>query len=293
MAQTYDDKAIKGSDLESALTSVASEIKKKQDVIFQKFEFDSTMLYTDVSAALYAGKTPYLIDGRAMFVCDASAYSVEVSGSTLNEYRFVLAMGNTSSPRIVYRYIRSNNTRGAGTISLATASSVSDVESSIQNQNKFFHTETLNVTDSITRFLKISFSGRVGRASAIVLIGANNGNDSSAFRLSWFYDGTNPIGNFGRELFSVGDVNKKPLVYYDNNSFYIGLSDAGNWGATISVMLSCENPGYVSYDTVTRAVATGSDKTNLPLQWVAVYSQDVTTIVKGSLGSNPNTLYIL
>lgn len=174
---------------------------------------------------------------------------------------------------------------------LATA--ISDLETSVQNQNKFFHTETLNVTDGITRFLKISFSGRVGRASAIVLIGANNGNDSSAFRLSWFYDGTTQIGNFGRELFSVGDINKKPLVYYDNTSFYIGLSDAGNWGATISVMLSCENPGYVSYATVTRTVATGSDKANLPLQWVAVYSKDVSTIVKGSLGSTPNTLYIL
>ena len=163
------------------------------------------------------------------------------------------------------------------------------------SQNKFFHTETLNVTDGITRFLKISFSGRVGRASAIVLIGANNGNDSSAFRLSWFYDPTvgSSISNFGRELFSVGDVNKKPLVYYDNNSFYIGLSDAGNWGATISVMLSCENPGYVSYDTVTRAVATGSGKTNLPLQWVAVYSKDVSTIVKGSLGVDANAFYIL
>ena len=163
------------------------------------------------------------------------------------------------------------------------------------SQNKFFHTETLNVTDSITRFLKISFSGRVGRASAIVLIGANNGNDSSAFRLSWFYDPTvgSSISNLGRELFSIGNINKKPLVYYDSNSFYIGLSDSGNWGATISVMLSCENPGYVSYDTVTRAVATGSGTTNLPLQWVAVYSQDVATIVKGSLGSDANTLYIL
>lgn len=158
-------------------------------------------------------------------------------------------------------------------------------------QNKFFHTETLNVTDSITRFLKISFSGRVGRASAIVLIGANNGNDSSAFRLSWFYDGTNPIGNFGRELFSTGDINKKPLIYYDNNSFYIGLSDAGNWGASISVMLACENPNFVTYDTTTRSVATA--KTNLPLQWHAVYSKEVAAIVKGSLGTDANTLYIL
>lgn len=162
------------------------------------------------------------------------------------------------------------------------------------SQNKFFHTETLNVTDSITRFLKITFSGRVGRASAIVLIGANNGNDSSAFRLSWFYDGTNPIGNFGRELFSVGNINKRPLVYYDSNSFYIGLSDSGNWGASISVMLACENPQYVSYSTVTRAVATGSDKTNLPLEWFAVYSKTINTIVKDTvIGNDLNAMYII
>lgn len=163
------------------------------------------------------------------------------------------------------------------------------------SQNKFFHTETLHVTDGITQFLKISFSGRVGRASAIVLIGANNGNDSSAFRLSWFYDpaSSQDMGNFGRELFSVGDITKKPLIYYDSNNFYIGLSDAGRWGATISVMLACENPQNVSYSTVTRAVATGSDKTNLPLQWVAVYSKDISAIVVGSLGVDANTFYVL
>ena len=293
-AQTYDDKAIKGSDLESALTSVASEIKKKQDVIFQKFEFDSTLQYADVSAALYAGKTPYLLDGRTMFVCDGTAYTVEVSGSTTTEYRFVAAVGNDSSPRIVFRYVRADNSRGSQMIGLATYGSVSSLESAVADHNKFFHTETLNVTDSITRFLKISFSGRVGRASAIVLIGANNGNDSSAFRLSWFYDGTNPIGNFGRELFSFGDVNKKPLVYYDNNSFYIGLSDGGNWGASISVMLACENPQNVSYSTVTRADATGSGKTNLQLEWFAVYSKTINTIVKDTvLGNDLNAMYVI
>lgn len=166
--------------------------------------------------------------------------------------------------------------------------------SDISTHNKYFHTETLNVTDGITRFLKISFSGRVGRASAIVLIGANNENASSAFRLSWFYDGTNDIGSFGRELFSTGDVNKKPLVYYDSNSFYIGLSDAGKWGATISVMLACENPQNVSYSTVTRADATGSGKTNLPLTWHAIYSNSVAELVMDTtIGSAANTLYII
>lgn len=162
------------------------------------------------------------------------------------------------------------------------------------SQNKFFHTETLNTTDNITRFLKISFSGRVGRASAIVLIGANNGNASSAFRLSWFYDGTNDIGSFGREMFSTGDVNKKPLVYYDSNSFYIGLSESGNWVASISVMLACENPQNVSYSTVTRAEATGSGKTNLPLTWHAIYSNSVAELVMDTtIGSAANTLYII
>ena len=270
----------------------------KQDAMFVKFNFDSTLHYADVATALYAGKTPYLLDGRTMFVCDGSVYTVEVSGSTTTEYRFVAAVGNDSLPRIVFRYVRADNTRGSQMIRLATYSSVGSLESVVTDHNKFFHTETLNVSpdpiENHTRFLKISFSGRVGRASAIVLIGANNGNDSSAFRLSWFYDGTGPIGNFGRELFSVGNVNKKPLVYYDNNSFYIGLSDAGNWGATISVMLSCENPGYVSYDTVTRAVATGSGKTNLPLEWFAVYSKTISTIVKDTvIGNDLNAMYVI
>ena len=265
----------------------------KQDAMFVKFNFDSTLHYADVATALYAGKTPYLLDGRTMFVCDGSAYTVEVSGSTTTEYRFVAAVGNDSSPRIVYRYVRADNTRGSQMIRLATYNSVSSLESVVTDHNKFFHTEALNVTDGITRFLKISFFGSVGRASAIVLIGANKGNDSSAFRLSWFYDGTNPIGNLGRELFSVGDVNKKPLVYYDNNSFYIGLSDAGK-GATISVMLACENPNFVSYDTVTRAVATGSGKTNLPLEWFAVYSKTISTIVKDTvIGNDLNAMYII
>lgn len=162
------------------------------------------------------------------------------------------------------------------------------------SQNKFFHTETLHVTDGITRFLKISFSGRVGRASAIILIGANHGNDSSAFRLSWYYDATEDMGYFGRELFSPGDVSKKPLVYYDSNNFYIGLSEAGNWGATISVMLACENPQNVSYSTVTRAEATGVGKTNLPLEWFAVYSKTIDTIVKDTvIGNNLNAMYII
>lgn len=33
MLQTYDNKAITGADLETILTSAASEIKKKQDIL--------------------------------------------------------------------------------------------------------------------------------------------------------------------------------------------------------------------------------------------------------------------
>lgn len=33
MSQTYDEKAMSGADLESVLTSVGSEIKKKQDAL--------------------------------------------------------------------------------------------------------------------------------------------------------------------------------------------------------------------------------------------------------------------
>lgn len=140
-----------------------------------------------------------------------------------------------------------------------------------------FHSEVLNVTDSITRFLKMSFSGRVGRCSALVAIGANNGNSamySCVFRLSFFYSGSGNIGYFGIDLLSTDDLSKKPLVYYDSNSIYIGIADALNMGVTVSVMLSCENTSYVTYSTVTRAVATGSDKTNLPLNKVAVFTEE-------------------
>jgi len=33
MSQTYDEKAMSGADLESVLTSIGSEIKKKQDTL--------------------------------------------------------------------------------------------------------------------------------------------------------------------------------------------------------------------------------------------------------------------
>lgn len=184
------------------------------------------------------------------------------------------------------------NVTGDVTGNAATATTASDYNTSSgtiktaldgKADGKCFYNGVLHVTDNITRFLKISFSGRVGRCSAIVLIGANNGDDSSAFRLSWFYDGTNAIGNFGKELFSTGNLSKRPLVYYDSNSIYIGLSTAGNWGATISVMLSCENPDNVTYDTVTRSEATGNGKTNLPLNWAAVYTDDADGYVTFSM----------
>lgn len=140
-----------------------------------------------------------------------------------------------------------------------------------------FHSEVLNVTDSITRFLKMSFSGRVGRCSAIVTMGANNGNNamySCVFRLSFFYGGSGNVGNFGIDLLSTDDISKKPLVYYDSNSIYIGLANALNMGVTVTVVMSCENTSYVTYSTVTRAEATGSSKTNLPINKAAVFTEE-------------------
>ncbi len=112
-------------------SSTKSEISGKQDKIFQKFEFDSTLLYTDVANAIIINKAvPYLLDSNMMYVCDGNPWSVDVSGSTTTEYRFVATTGNTNSPRISYRYVRANNSRGTGIISLATSSSVSSVASS-------------------------------------------------------------------------------------------------------------------------------------------------------------------
>jgi len=44
MSQTYDNKAISGADLEAVLTSAASEIKKKQDIVDAEFDDANGML---------------------------------------------------------------------------------------------------------------------------------------------------------------------------------------------------------------------------------------------------------
>ena len=44
MAETYDNKAIKGSDLQSVMTSVATEIKKKQDIVDAEYDATNHML---------------------------------------------------------------------------------------------------------------------------------------------------------------------------------------------------------------------------------------------------------
>ena len=43
MSTTYDNKAIKGSDLQSVLTSVGSEIKKKQDIVDIEYDTANSM----------------------------------------------------------------------------------------------------------------------------------------------------------------------------------------------------------------------------------------------------------
>lgn len=273
---------------------------KQDDVKYQLVEY-GTLQYSDVAAIISAGKVPVVYSDNSLYVCDGTAYTV----NDVNEYRFTKASGNVESPRIIYIRLRDDSSGwGGGVVSLASnsalstkadASVVTALSTNVANHNTWFHVETLHITDNITQFLKMSFSGRVGRASALVSIGGNNGNDSSAFRLSWFYDpAATPgnISNLGRELFSTGSIGKRPLIYYDSNSFYIGLSAAGPWGATIAVMLACENPEYVTYSTVTRSVATGSGKTALPLEWFAVYSKTINVLdTSGTVGTDSSVLY--
>lgn len=286
-----------GSTTTKALTPKGTFETFQGDVKYQLVEYGA-VTYSDVTTIINSGKVPVVYSNNSLYVCDGTAYSVD----NVNEYRFTKASGNVDSPQIIYLRLRDNYSGwGSGFVSLAStsalstkadASVVSTLSSNVANHNTWFHVETLNVTDGITRFLKMSFSGRIGRASALVSIGGNNGNDSSAFRLSWFYDPSGSIANIGRELFSTGNLSKRPLVYYDSNSFYIGLSDAGNWGANIAVMLACQNPEYVTYSTVTRSEATGSGKTALPLEWFATYSKTINVIdTSGTVGTDPNTLY--
>ena len=54
MSQTYDNKAIAGEDLETILTSAASEIKKKQDIIDAEYDAANGMIVLnniDISVA--------------------------------------------------------------------------------------------------------------------------------------------------------------------------------------------------------------------------------------------------
>lgn len=44
MAETWDNKAITGADMQSVLTSVGSEIKKKQDIVDAEFDNANNML---------------------------------------------------------------------------------------------------------------------------------------------------------------------------------------------------------------------------------------------------------
>ena len=175
------------------------------------------------------------------------------------------------------------------------STNVTTLSNNVAAHTTLFHSEVLDVTDGNARFLKISFSGRVGRCIAIIIISNGASYTSAAFRLSWDYiNSTNGISDLGKEIFSCSDLSKPPLVYKDNDNFYIGIYDSSlNRSATVSVMMTSEDSSKVSFGTVTRAVATASDKTAVPLTWHAVMSETVNEIVMGYVGTDSKTLYIV
>lgn len=303
MATDYVKK-INGKSIAASEVAPSSSLEtkingKQNDVKYQLVEYGA-LQYSDVAAIISAGKVPVVYSDNSLYVCDGTAYTVD----GVNEYRFTKASGNVDSPRIIYMRIRDNSSGwGGGVIALAStsalsakadASVVSTLSSNVAAHSTLFHSEVLDVTDSITRFLKISFSGRVGRCIALVIISSGADSTSSAFRLSWDYiNSTNGITNLSKEIFSCSDLSKPPLVYKDNDNFYIGIYTSQNRGATISVMMTSENTSNVSFSTVTRAVATASDKTAVPLTWHAVMSETVEDIVVGYVGTGSKTLYIV
>jgi hypothetical protein len=305
MATDYVKK-INGKSIAASEVAPSSSLEtkingKQNDVKYQLVEYGA-LQYSDVTAIISAGKVPVVYSNNSLYVCDGSVYTV----NGVNEYRFTRPSGNVDSPRIYYLRIRDNSSGwGDGVVTMAStsalsakadASVVSTLSSNVATHTTLFHSEVLNVTDGDARFLKISFSGRVGRCIALIII-SNGASDatSAAFRLSWEYlNSTNGIASIGTEIFSWSNLSKPPLVYKDKDNFYIGIyTPSLNRSATISVMMTSENPSKVSFSTVTRDVATASDKTNVPLTWHAVYSETVNEIVMGSVGVDSKTLYII
>lgn len=281
-------------------SSLETKINGKQDNIkYQLVEYGA-LQYSDVTAIINAGKVPVVYSDNSLYVCDGTSYLV----NGVNEYRFTKSSGNVDSPRITYMRIRDDSTGwGGGVVALAStsalsakadASVVTTLSSDVAAHSTLFHTEVLNLTDNITRFLKITFSGRVGRCIALITLAGGSSMTNAAFRLSWtFLTTSDGITDIGKEIFSCSDLSRPPLVYRDNDSFYIGLYNASARGSTISVMMTSENTSNVSFSTVTRAVATASDKTNVPITWHAVYSETVNDIVVGYVGIDSKTLYIV
>lgn len=281
---------------------------KQDDVKYQLIPY-GTLQYSDVTTVIDSGKVPVIYRDNSLYIYDGSVYTV----NNANEYRFTKASSNVDSPRIIYLRIRDDSSGwGNGVVSMAStaalstkadasvvstlSSDVSTLSSNVAAHTTLFHSEVLNVTDRITRFLKISFSGRVGRCIAIIIIsdGASD-STSAAFRLSWEYISSTPNGitGIGKEIFSCSDLSKPPLVYKDSDNFYIGVYTSQNRSATVSLMMTSEDPSKVSFGTVTRAVATASDKTAVPITWHAVMSETVNDIVMGSVGTSSKTLYII
>lgn len=242
---------------------------KQADLKYQLVEYGAT--YNDVSAIISNGKTPVVRlgdsqNGYKMYTWDGLT---RATSEGYTEYYFVLPVADATLIKLSYVCLNQlDSTWSSGEYSW---------QGGTTSQDALFHAETLNVTDGVTRFLKISFSGRVGRCIAVISIAGGSSTTNAVFRLSWTFI-TSGITDIGKEMISCSSFAKPPLVYRDSSSFYIGIYDSLNRSATVSVMMSSEDASKVSYSTVTRSVATASGNTEVPITWHPVMSETIDEI---------------
>lgn len=253
-------------------SSLETKINGKQDDLkYQLVEYGAT--YSDVSTIISNGKTPVVRigdsqNGYKMYTWDGLT---RTTSEGYTEYYFVLPVADATLIKLSYVCLNQlDSTWSSGEYSW---------QGGTTSQDALFHAETLNVTDGVTRFLKISFSGRVGRCIAVISIAGGSSTTNAVFRLSWtFLNTSSGITDVGKEMISCSSLAKPPLVYRDSSSFYIGIYDSLNRSATVSVMMSSENASKVSYSTVTRSVATASGNTEVPITWHPVMSETIDEI---------------
>lgn len=257
--------------VDSTEVPIAGWSGKQDDLKYQLVEYGAT--YSDVSTIISNGKTPVVRvgdsqNGYKMYTWDGLT---RTTSEGYTEYYFVLPVADATLIKLSYVCLNQlDSTWSSGEYSW---------QGGTTSQDALFHAETLKVTDGVTRFLKISFSGRVGRCIAVISIAGGSGTTNAVFRLSWtFLTTSNGLTDVGREMISCSNLSKPPLVYRDSSSFYIGIYDSLNRSATVSVMMSSENASKVSYSTVTRSVATASGNTELPITWHPVTSETIDEI---------------